>query len=656
MAKEAFNFIQKWKHLGEKDFTELFLKEVPKFCLRPLERYRQSVHFESTHKVDNVAVKLQLGLPTDCIPIQNSGAGDCLFKAISQSLYGVEDHHREIRLKVFVWMIENKDAVLQIREKYIHFTFESVFSLTMQVGTPQEWMGVAHIACSAMALGIHIHTFYPYVNGLEDTTATLLNTIYNCKAYGNEVSIIIQWSSITFDTYKDWRPNHFVSLVNKTKQNFNFKISERRIIIVDSDDKDSDDFINASVNVDSSLSESLFKTVNSKIQNKAQATYSSDSSDDFVDNVNGKKKNMGNFYNTKHILQPIKRKNQNSSCNDQQPKLKINVDNNDIVKNIDGLYVKPYTQIKRQKDIFKILEKCDKVLDTVPKIIKSNVQFVLNMNNYYFPDSKKLFRFYDDCGEWDYKSKNYKVSFFQKSGFTKVSKKCSVESLEKPKECDLIKIIRYRIKHSLDKNFIRWITFAISKEFKRALFQYKGTQPLSCKKIRVDPMSIKKVKVDVNLKSKKIKNSIDDPILSTKSIKNVKYRVNNKHKDFKEKNIANDLENCLKKVGDGYVQSIKIFKDPLLVNVHQNLPSFILFTEDQFVDMVTCSAQLGSVLSVDRTFNLGTYFLTLITFKNKKVTFRDNISNPVFLGPCFLHKKAKEEDYNFFFLFYNQKF
>ena len=132
------------------------------------------------------------------------------------------------------------------------------------MGTPQTWVGVAHIACSAMALGIHINTFYSYVNGLEDTTATLLNTIFNCKAYGNEVSIIIQWSSITFDTNKGWQPNHFVSLVNKIKQNFNFKISERIIIIVDSDDKDSDDFINASVNVNSSLSENLFKTVNSK--------------------------------------------------------------------------------------------------------------------------------------------------------------------------------------------------------------------------------------------------------------------------------------------------------------------------------------------------------------------------------------------------------
>ena len=99
-------------------------------------------------------------------------------------------------------MIKNKDAVLQIREKYINFTFDSVFSLTMQVGTPLTWMGVAHIACSAMALGIHITTFYPYVNDLEDTTEKLLNfnTILNCKAYGNEVSLIIQLYSITFGT------------------------------------------------------------------------------------------------------------------------------------------------------------------------------------------------------------------------------------------------------------------------------------------------------------------------------------------------------------------------------------------------------------------------------------------------------------------------
>ena len=67
--------------------------------------------------------------------------------------------------------------------------------------------------------------------------------------------------------------------------------------------------------------------------------------------------------------------------------------------------------------------------------------------------------------------------------------------------------------------------------------------------------------------------------------------------------------------------------------------------------MITCITDLNSVLSIDRTFNLGTYFLTAICFKNKKVKTRSSGSNPVFLGPCFLHKFAKEEDYNYFFSF-----
>lgn len=47
--------------------------------------------------------------------------------------------------------------------------------------------------------------------------------------------------------------------------------------------------------------------------------------------------------------------------------------------------------------------------------------------------------------------------------------------------------------------------------------------------------------------------------------------------------------------------------------------------------------------------------MTAITFKNKKVTLRNNSSNPVFLGPCLLHKKSREEDYNFFFSYLKSK-
>ena len=51
-----------WKRIHINVFNK-----VHKFNSRPLYTYRQKVNFELTHEVDNVAAKLQLGLPTDCI-------------------------------------------------------------------------------------------------------------------------------------------------------------------------------------------------------------------------------------------------------------------------------------------------------------------------------------------------------------------------------------------------------------------------------------------------------------------------------------------------------------------------------------------------------------------------------------------------------------
>ena len=246
-----------------------------------------------------------------------------------------------------------------------------------------------------------------------------------------------------------------------------------------------------------------------------------------------------------------------------------------------------------------MLENCTEVYESVPKIIKNNIQFVVDMRRYINPESQRSLKFYDDCGLWNYKTKNYNLTyhlksdlsriFYKNGAFCKKSRKGSVENYIKlsvqPKKCELIKIISYKLTHMLDKNYQRSITAIFCEKFNRALFQYKGEQPKNHQRIRVDPLSIKKVKVDFNFKSKKIKNTINDPGLKTKTIKNTKYRLNNKQKDFKEKNLANDVENCLKKVGDGFIQSRKLFIDPGFTNTHKNLPSFILFKEDQFIDV-----------------------------------------------------------------------
>ena len=73
----------------------------------------------------------------------------------------------------------------------------------------------------------------------------------------------------------------------------------------------------------------------------------------------------------------------------------------------------------------------------------------------------------------------------------------------KKKEHDIIKFVWYKKKHKLDKNFIIIVTVKVSNEINRALFQHIGEQPMKCKKIRVDPVSIQKVKDDINVKNNK---------------------------------------------------------------------------------------------------------------------------------------------------------
>ena len=332
MTQEVFSLISKLKHLPEDEFKKLFFSEFSRLSLRSLSEFRKSVHFDETHEVDKTALELQLGLPTELIPIKNSGAGDCLFKAISQSLYGTEDNHHNLRLQVFIWMLKNTETVVKIKEKYKYFVSDSVFSLTLQVGVPQTWMGVAHIACSAMALKVHISTFYPFVNGLENTTAKVLNTIYNCEAVGSEVIINIQWSSIIFDkTKRYWQPNHFVSLVDKTKKNYNFNINSDGVILLDNDENDKDEFVNDSDDKKNICKEAKIKpsikTVDIKKQNKINKapqsfpSYDSDEND-FVNNADYKEF-KSNYSKTKNNLKTVHGQKENNKGNNIEQSVSI---------------------------------------------------------------------------------------------------------------------------------------------------------------------------------------------------------------------------------------------------------------------------------------------------------------------------------------------
>jgi hypothetical protein len=53
-------------------------------------------------------------------------------------------------------------------------------------------------------------------------------------------------------------------------------------------------------------------------------------------------------------------------------------------------------------------------------------------------------------------------------------------------------------------------------------------------------------------------------------------------------------------------------------------------------------------VGIDRTFNLGCFFVTSIVYKNTRVVCRETNDHPIFLGPILLHKDARCDKYHYF--------
>ena len=83
-------------------------------------------------------------------------------------------------------------------------------------------------------------------------------------------------------------------------------------------------------------------------------------------------------------------------------------------------------------------------------------------------------------------------------------------------------------------------------------------------------------------------------------------------------------------------------------------PTVVLYTEQQLADMkrFCCPQSDGvtrSVLGVDRTFNLGPCYVTVVVYKCRAVVRNDTRTPPTFVGPMFLHWDGHYRTYVDFF-------
>jgi hypothetical protein len=74
-----------------------------------------------------------------------------------------------------------------------------------------------------------------------------------------------------------------------------------------------------------------------------------------------------------------------------------------------------------------------------------------------------------------------------------------------------------------------------------------------------------------------------------------------------------------------------------------------LYGEEQMVDFQHFLKTVESPrVGIDRTFNLGSFYVTAFVYKNHHVVKTDSNDHPVFLGPVLLHKEAFFEVYHYF--------
>ena len=406
-------------------------------------------------------------------------------------------------------------------------------------------------------------------------------------------------------------------------------------------------------------------------------------SSDFVDDIDIKQDELLNFIKPK--------KSSNNPQNDEYPP-------NDSMTSEpydDETYMKhdlkqnslPFGEFLTTNQVIVLLLKSGKsILDTIPKGKKENVYYVVdNSNNYERGKQKICKRFYDDCGAWTcnttsstvyletdkevYKEIHLIDGLYCKR---KTREKCYLPLDPQPDAKKIVVVSKYYSKLKVDTQYRRKITWikSFSSEFeKRAFVEYTGKFP------HHSPHGNSKHNRNVYIRtSEKTMESVKDKVLFATGRKlydalqtdnnnlldkprDLRLIYNAKSNQAKKK--LNDLHTKQrltygKTYGDEILQVINMAQTHEFVqrvNHGKNCPtSIILYVAQQILDIKRFCCSGSTVLGIDKTFNLGKVYATVMVFKNLSVVKSSTGEHPLFLGPILLHCNSNYETFSFFFI------
>ena len=346
-------------------------------------------------------------------------------------------------------------------------------------------------------------------------------------------------------------------------------------------------------------------------------------------------------------------------------------------------------------EVVNILLAEDSVVDCLctelPKGRKENVYFVVDNNeNIKRRNSGGKSKFPDDCGAWSDSSSTKKHHYVFENGslvyielknklFCKYSKGEKRPLDPQPKMDDVLILKRYytSLKRAPDyKKRVTWVEKYPTNNRENskciAVVEYIGIFPQNvvphgnakhCNADYVRSSDAVKTKLTEKVKNnngsllapRKIYEEmvLEDPENAPRDLKqvqNVKYLENKKNRhqtntEHRRKNIADDVLSLLNMFHEHpFVQEI--------IQTKGKPPSVILYLKEQLQEIRTfCSSDTThqSVLGVDRTFNLGPCYVTILVYHQANLIRKGTQNHPIMLGPVFLHWDGLYQTYHRFF-------
>lgn len=321
--------------------------------------------------------------------------------------------------------------------------------------------------------------------------------------------------------------------------------------------------------------------------------------------------------------------------------------------------------------------------DRIPTGPKENVYFLINNQTNVESRSKgSKSSFEDDCGAWDStKAPTLKTTFVTdnlnnlKHVVVKNGLLCLKKQVDGTQQCvplepqpdpiSVLTVFRHYATLKSDKTYKKRVTWLENSIDQVALVEYTGTFPGrlahgnakhtddSYCRTPSETMSVIAKEAKTRKNPKEIYHSLlnQGDILAeprnTKQIHNKKYNdMRAQRSNGQSDNRANVADEVLAVMN---MAQTNPFVRYVIMGKHR-VPSVILYTNEQISLMknLCFDKQLGSVLSIDKTFNLGSIYVTVVVFTNKVLLRRTTGDQPIFIGPLFLHGQSDFPEFHLF--------